>query len=155
MDAKEISERILKETNGVKESNFTLIGLVIGRSWYNCPCFADLQINTNERGLMAIKKNPLQDYLKYGLQDILYADFDVFETIEIRYGSDITIIIENSEPVEHISAGNPNVLNEIDFPDEDQPFKPIEIEYEASDNEDTSETKAYSKADEELDTMFI
>jgi hypothetical protein len=149
MNAKEISENILRETNGVKESEFTLIGLVVGRSWYDCPCFANLQINTNERGLTAIKKNPLQDYLNYGLQDILYADFDVFETIEIRYNSSITIIIENSEPIEHISMGNPNVLNEIDFSDEDQPFKPIEVDYQPSDED---ENEPYTKQDEEIDT---
>lgn len=60
------------------ERLFELDGYVIATSWLGCTGYVRLLIKTNEKGLKKIEANPLQDYIKFGVQSVDYAFFEVY-----------------------------------------------------------------------------
>jgi len=87
-----------------KEITYKLIGLVVATNWYGVKGFSHLLIETDPDGLEKIKKDPLQDYINYGVQSVDYVDFLVYRT-ERYTRNGFKIIKETEEPIEEIEAG--------------------------------------------------
>ena len=96
-----------------KEIRYELEGFMIGTDWYGNRGANHLLIRTNQQGLEKIRKEPLQDYIQFGLQSIDYVEFRVYRIEEYtRKGYHITK--ETTEPIEEITAGK------FDLTDEEQ-----------------------------------
>jgi len=112
-----------------KEIYYDLIGLVVFTDWYNHTGWYKLVIHTDQAGLDAIEKNPLQDYLTFGTQSVDYVYFDVYQTI--RYIKKRKAYnIETLEPIKIIESGEfPEKLDRPEFDDDYDSTVPIEIDY--------------------------
>jgi len=88
----------------MREKRYRLEGFVIVTTWYGNRGWATLRIYTDEKGLKEIKKEPLQDYLSFGVQSVDYVYFDVYQS-EIITENKKRITIEELEPVEVIEKG--------------------------------------------------
>jgi len=87
-----------------KETKFELEGFVVATMWGGGRGFAHLLIKTNEEGFERIKKDPLQDYLSFGVESIDFASFEVYK-IEVTRTKKAVITKEYTDPVERIEAG--------------------------------------------------
>jgi len=93
------------------KKRYTLDGVVVATDWYGRTGYIHLRIYTNEKGLEEIKKNPLQDYIAFGVQSVDYVLFDVYLT-EVEERDDCTIKKEYHEPIETIEEGDPSWVKE-------------------------------------------
>lgn len=89
---------------GTNETKYILYGATIARDWYGHLGWIDLEITTNEKGLEEIRKNPLQDYISFGVAAVEYAVFDVFKK-EIKNTDEKEVTIFYKTPIEHIEKG--------------------------------------------------
>ena len=112
-----------------KEIYYDLIGLVVFTDWYNHTGWYKLIIHTDQAGLDAIEKNPLQDYLTFGTQSVDYVYFDVYQ-IETFIKKGKAYSIEILEPIKTIESGEfPEKLDRPEFDDDYYSTVPIEITY--------------------------
>jgi hypothetical protein len=88
-----------------KEVNYELEGFLVATDWYGNKGFVHLLIKTNPQGLEKIKKDPLQDYIEFGVQSIDYVQLDVYR-IERFERNGFLITKETTKPVETIESGN-------------------------------------------------
>jgi hypothetical protein len=86
-----------------KRTEYILIGYIIVTDWYGYRGWKKLEIHTDEKGLKEIEKEPLQDYISFGIKPN-YAYFDVYKK-EIQEYPDKIITIESKEPIKVIEAG--------------------------------------------------
>ena len=89
-------------------TKFTLSGSIIVSLWGGGTGWKWLNIETDENGLLKIKKNPLQDYISFGVESIDYASFDVYKTEETEKG-DKVITTQYKTPILKIEAGKFNL----------------------------------------------
>ena len=92
-------------------TKFTLSGSIIVSLWGGGTGWKWLNIETDEKGLLRIKKNPLQDYINFGVESVDYASFDVYKT-EIKETDDKVITTEYKTPISRIEAGEFNLSEE-------------------------------------------
>ena len=90
---------------------FTLRGSIVASMWGGGTGWKWLNIETDENGLLKIKKNPLQDYINFGVESIDYASFDVYKTEETEKG-DKVITTQYKTPISRIEAGEFNLSEE-------------------------------------------
>ncbi len=90
---------------------YILRGEVVVWMWSGGNGFARVEIFTNKQGYEEIKKHPLQDYLQFGVKDVKYVNFDVYEK-EIITTPYNKITIENLVPFDHIEAGEYDLTEE-------------------------------------------
>ena len=95
----------MKKEKIEKEVSYELNGCMIVTNWYNQTGWTGLLIKTYKDGLNEIKKEPLQDYISYGVQSVDYVYLDIFK-IEtwIENGKEYTA--ETIEPIETIESGS-------------------------------------------------
>jgi len=96
-----------------KEIRYELEGFMIGTDWYGHKGANHLLIKTDQQGLEKIKKEPLQDYIQFGLQSVDYVELRVYR-IEKYERKGYRITKETTEPTEEIIAG------EFDLTEEEQ-----------------------------------
>lgn len=79
-----IDKEILDEANAYER--YHLFGHTVVTDWYGNKGYSVLLIETDKEGYEEIKKNPLQDYLNFGVQSVDYAHFNPvrIRTLEIR-----------------------------------------------------------------------
>ena len=77
---------------------------MVGTTWSNHRVWRRVKITTDESGLEEIEKDPLQDYLHFGVKTINYVYFDVYEELLVETRKN-TIIICSKEPIKKIEAG--------------------------------------------------
>jgi len=87
-----------------KITTYELIGYTTVTTWYGERGFAKLRIFTDEKGIEEIKKDPLQDYISFGVKEVNYAYFEVYKTKTIMT-KDKIIDIHSRRPVFKIEAG--------------------------------------------------
>ena len=87
-----------------KEVSYELNGFMIVTNWYNQTGWTGLLIKTDKDGLNEIKKEPLQDYISYGVQSVDYVHLDIYKT-ESTLKNGKRYIIETIEPIATIEAG--------------------------------------------------
>ena len=92
-------------------TKFTLSGSIIVSLWGGGTGWKWLNIKTDENGLLRIKKNPLQDYICFGVESVDYASFDVYKT-KVEEIRDKVITTEYKTPVSKIEAGEFNLSEE-------------------------------------------
>jgi len=92
-------------------TKFILRGSIVVTSWYGSTGWKWLNIETDESGLLRIKKNPLQDYINFGVESVDYASFDVYKT-KVEEIRDKVITTEYKTPVSKIEAGEFNLSEE-------------------------------------------
>ena len=94
-------------------TKFTLRGSIVATSWYGRTGWKWLSIKTDKNGLLRIKKNPLQDYINFGVENVDYASFDVYKT-EIEETEDKVITTQYKTPISRIEAGEFNLPKETE-----------------------------------------
>jgi hypothetical protein len=62
-----------------KKVSYKLGGYEVITGWYNQVGWTGLVINTDDKGLEQIKKEPLQDFINFGVQFVDYVCLDVFK----------------------------------------------------------------------------
>ena len=87
---------------------FTSSGSIVISFWNGSTGWKWLNIETDENGLLRIKKNPLQDYINFGVENVDYASFDVYKTEETEKG-DKVITTQYKTPILKIEAGKFNL----------------------------------------------
>ena len=92
---------------------YILAGFYIITFWGGGTGWKRVIIETNIDGLMKIKKDPLQDYISFGVESVDYVEFDVYRKT-ITEKEDKRITVEEKEPYEHIEAGIYNLLKRED-----------------------------------------
>jgi hypothetical protein len=88
----------------MKVARYKLEGIVTVTTWYGRKGWVKLTIDTDEDGLREIKEEPRQDYLRFGVQSVDYAQFDVYP-YEIITKDMHRITTESLVPSETIEAG--------------------------------------------------
>jgi len=68
-----IPKKVFKDLSFSEE--YSLYGFVTVHDWYGRKGFENLLINTDKEGYERIKKDPLQDYIQFGVQSVDFADF--------------------------------------------------------------------------------
>ena len=96
----------------MKETKYNLQGLMVVTHWRGGQGWKWLDIHTDEKGYKEIKKDPLQDYIQFGVQSVDYVQFDVYKsTIETK--KDRIITTRFLEPIADIEVGDyPDKLQE-------------------------------------------
>lgn len=108
-----------------KKKEYELYGYTVATDWYGGKGFAKLLIHTDEDGYHKIKRNPLQDYLSFGVASIDYATFDVIETTRVIGKTDSDIAeIRITRRLKPIKAGDEEEARHIN-----PAVEPIEITY--------------------------
>ena len=100
---------------------FTLSGSIIVSLWGGGTGWKWMEIETDESGLLRIKKNPLQDYINFGVESVDYASFDVYKT-KVEETEDKVITTQYKTPISRIEAGKFNLSEEEEkeyYQDED------------------------------------
>jgi len=90
---------------------YELLGYMQAYTWYGERVYTWLVVKTNESGLEQIKKDPLQDYISFGVASVEYVHFDVYR-IERWEDSKYFYERRTKEPVEKIEAGEPIIALE-------------------------------------------
>lgn len=99
----------------IKTNRYELYGFIVARDLYGGYGFKNLHIVTDKKGLLEIKNDPLQDYIKFGGVDVVYANLEVFKT-EIEETEDAIIEKQYREPVDRIEKGFiPEQLKNSDY----------------------------------------
>jgi len=94
----------MKKEKIEKKVSYELNGFMVVTNWYNQVGWTGLVINTDDKGLEEIKKEPLQDYINFGVQSVDYVYLDVFK-IETWIDKDIAYTAESCYPIDTIEAG--------------------------------------------------
>ena len=94
-------------------TKFILSGSIVVTSWYGSTGWKWLNIETDENGLLKIKKNPLQDYINFGVESVDYASFDVYKT-KVEEIGDKVITTEYKTPIFKIEEGKFNLTEETE-----------------------------------------
>ena len=94
-------------------TKFTLSGSIIVSLWGGGTGWKWLNIETDESGLLRIKKNPLQDYINFGVENVDYASFDVYK-MKVEEIGDKVITTEYKTPISRIEAGKFNLSEETE-----------------------------------------
>lgn len=84
---------------------YDLYGYIVARTWMGGYGFKNLHLITDENGLKEIKDDPLQDFINFGVERVVYAEFDVFLT-EIEETAEYVINKQIKTPVDHIKEGS-------------------------------------------------
>jgi len=92
---------------------FTLSGSIVVSLWGGGTGWKWLNIETDESGLLRIKKNPLQDYINFGVENVDYASFDVYKT-EIEETENKVLTTQYKTPISRIEAGKFNLSEETE-----------------------------------------
>ena len=92
-------------------TKFTLSGSIVVSLWGGGTGWKWLEIETDESGLLRIKKNPLQDYINFGVESVDYVEFDVYKT-KIEETEDKVITTEYKTPIFKIEKGKFNLTEE-------------------------------------------
>ena len=92
-------------------TKFTLSGSIIVSLWGGGTGWKWLDIETDENGLLKIKKNPLQDYINFGVENVDYASFDVYKT-EIEEMENKVLTTQYKTPILKIEKGEFNLSEE-------------------------------------------
>ena len=71
---------------------YELDGLVTVTDWYGNTGWVKLHITTDEKGFEEIKREPLQDYIQFGVQSVDYAEFEPREKITITKSKSLPVI---------------------------------------------------------------
>jgi len=87
-----------------KKVSYKLVGYEVITGWYNQVGWTGLVINTDDKGLEEIKKEPLQDYISFGVQSVDYVYLDVFK-IETWIENGKSYRTESYYPIDTIEAG--------------------------------------------------
>jgi len=87
-----------------KKVSYKLVGYEVITGWYNQVGWTGLVINTDDKGLEEIKKEPLQDYISFGVQSVDYVYLDIFK-IESWIDKGIAYTAESWYPIDTIEAG--------------------------------------------------
>ncbi|RLD19303.1 MAG: hypothetical protein DRI33_03235 [Caldiserica bacterium] len=90
-----------------KETKYEMVGIIIVKDWYGNSGYANICIETDQEGYERIKKDPLQDYLSFGVAKVTYCEFEVFKEIIYRTPKK-TITVAHNEPIETITSGTPD-----------------------------------------------
>ena len=124
---KEVKEVVNMLSNRCKYDGeqYILRGVVLVTDWYGQQGGNLLQIFTNKEGYEDIKKNPLQDYIRFGVKSVDYAYFDVFKKIRLVCEG-FSIVITIHKPVDKIEQGAPDdaFIQELY-----ENTEPIDVEY--------------------------
>jgi len=88
----------------VKITTYELVGYTTVTTWYGERGFVKLRIFTDDKGIEEIKKDPLQDYIFFGVKEVNYAYFEVYET-KTRITKDKIIDIHSRRPAFVVEAG--------------------------------------------------
>jgi hypothetical protein len=88
----------------MKVARYKLKGIVTVTTWYGRKGWVKLTIDTDEDGLREIKEEPRQDYLRFGVQSVDYARFDVYP-YEIATEGIHRVTTECLKPSKIIEAG--------------------------------------------------
>ena len=67
--------------------------------------FKNIIIHTDEKGMKEIEKDPLQDYLEFGVASINYVEFNVYRRTVIQKEKNRTITEEFNSPIKKIIKG--------------------------------------------------
>ena len=94
----------MKKEKIEKKVSYELVGYEVITGWYNQVDWTGLIIKTDSEGLKRIKKEPLQDYINFGVQSVDYVYLDVFK-IETWIDKDIAYTAESCYPIDTIEAG--------------------------------------------------
>jgi len=105
--------RLIRKSNRIKKGGmmskiirYELFGYMQAYTWYGERVYKWLLIKTGESGLEKIKKDPLQDYIDFGVASVEYVHFEVYKTE--RWEDDKYFYERRTkEPVEEIEAGEP------------------------------------------------
>ena len=65
------------------EEEYILHGFTVVTHWYGNKGFNKFIILTNKEGYEEIKKDPLQDFISFGVASVDYAEFDVQKNIKL------------------------------------------------------------------------
>ena len=98
-----------------KEITYKLMGLMVSTDWYGRRGFNHLLIETTPQGLEKIEKEPLQDYINFGVQSVDYVIFQVFQVEKYKRGGRV-YVRETLNPVKEIEAGT------LEVSDKEQEF---------------------------------
>jgi len=104
------------------KKQYNLRGFYTITFWGGGTGFKHINIITDEEGLKKIRKEPLQDYISFGVESVDYVSFEVYLT-EIKEEEDKTIKTEYLEPVERIEAGKYKLSSK----EEEALFEDLEI----------------------------
>ena len=85
---------------------YILRGIVLMTSWYGDQGGNLLNIVTSKEGYDEIKRNPLQDYINFGVQSVDYVRFDVSKKIKF-YCKNGNIVV-STKHVGTLEKGTPN-----------------------------------------------
>lgn len=100
--------KVINET-----TKYNLVGLMTITFWGGGTGWKRIDITTGTKGLEAIKKNPLQDYIHFGVENVDYVQFEVYKTVIKKY-ADRTETIKYNEALETIEAGKYNLSEETE-----------------------------------------
>lgn len=97
---------------GKRRVKYILRGWIEVTDWYGQKGFKWLDIETNESGLKDIEENPLQDYIRFGVQSVDYVKFDVYKQEE-WYEDEWFYTRKTVKPIKTIEAGIPEVDEDV------------------------------------------
>ena len=88
----------------IKKVEYELSGFIVVSMWGGGKGWKHLFIRTDEEGFKEIEKEPRQDYIAFGVEEVEYAYFDVYR--KTIYENEIKrVIIEEKEPIKWIEKG--------------------------------------------------
>jgi hypothetical protein len=88
----------------MKKVKYNLTGYMLTTDWFGNKCGKKLRIETDEKGLQEIKRDPLRDYIKFGVRSVDYVFFEVYKSV-IAHKKNCVVTVEYTEPIETIEAG--------------------------------------------------
>jgi hypothetical protein len=94
-----------------KEIKYSLVGYMLATDWFGNKYGKKLHIETGEKGLQEIKRDPLQDYISFGFRSVDYVFFEVYKSV-IVHKKNCVVTVEYTEPEETIEAGKYDLLPE-------------------------------------------
>lgn len=110
------------------KNKYDIYGIALAKNLYGSCGGVNLHIVTDDKGLEEIKKDPLQDYIHYGVDDVVYAFFTVFKT-QIEETEEEVIERHIKEPVLFIEKGEIPKDVKVDFLEQLQESEPILVKY--------------------------
>lgn len=102
--------------------NYYLKGCTEIKFWGSGLGYNWLEIKTDKKGYYKIKANPLQDFLRFGVEEIYYAEFEVFKEV-ITIKDDAVTSKYYSTPIDSIKVGKSRIK------DKDPGLEVVNIDY--------------------------
>ena len=87
--------------------SYKLIGFYTITFWGGGVGFKKVIVNTTEKGLKELIKNPLQDFIQFGVESVNYVSLNVYEINKYTRNGKF-IISESIEPIKSIKRGKYN-----------------------------------------------